>query len=417
MIQTELYFDFRIINREDYSEQIKFFEKYRDFIKNPYGFDEIKSRQEFIRRIFILYSCGIAYSRTHENVKSIELFDIVIEKIKTKKDDFNIDLNKEHYYIDSLFEKGKAQYNLKNYSDSEKTFKVIMDTGFANYLHSNWYSYSRNARLFLNLNNWILYLVLFLMIFPDIALSLSPSTSFRLSIFSSILIIIYLLNPSGRLSDFITKNNVEKFNINLENRTDSIEYYTKKINQNPNDYVSLVERGISYNLKDDFENSLKDLNAALELDSNNSDALYYRAIALSRLDKVKEAIEDLNRLIDLNESDKAELFNNRGYSYMLLKDYEAALKDYNKAIELEPHYASYRFNRAYLYQDNGKNKEAIDDYNLVIELEPENYIAITNRGEAHYAIGDKKKALADFKKGKEFDYKEAIDNLEKLDFE
>ena len=85
MIQTELYFDFRIINREDYSEQIKFFEKYRDFIKNPYGFDEIKSRQEFIRRIFILYSCGIAYSRTHENVKSIELFDIVIEKIKTKR--------------------------------------------------------------------------------------------------------------------------------------------------------------------------------------------------------------------------------------------------------------------------------------------------------------------------------------------
>jgi tetratricopeptide (TPR) repeat protein len=417
MIKTELYFDFKIINQEDYTEQIKFFEKHLELFKNPKGFDEIKSRQEFIRRIFILYSCGVAYSRVHDSVKSIELLDIVIDKIEKKKDDFNIDLKKEHYYIDSLFEKGKAQYNLKNYSDSEKTFKVIMETGFANYLHSNWYTYSRNARLLLNLNNWILYLVLFLMVFPSIALTLSPSTSFQLSIFNFILIIIYLFNPSKRLSYLITKNNVEKFNKNQKNRTDSIEYYTKKINQNPNDYVSLVERGISYNLKDDYENSLKDLNAALELDCNNNEALYYRAIALSGLDKIKEAIDDLNKLIDLNESDKAELFNNRGYSYMLLKDYEAALKDYNKAIELEPYYASYRFNRAYLYQDNGKNKEAIEDYNVVIELEPENYIAITNRGEAHYDLGDKNRALADFEKAKEFDYKEAIDNLEKLDFE
>ncbi len=417
MIKTELYYDFRRITREDYSEQINFFEKYLDLLKNPNGFDKIKSRQEFIRRIFILYSCGIAYSRTHNYERSIELFDIVLDKIVINKDSFNIDFKKEHYYIDTLFEKGKAQYNLKMYTDSEKSLKVIMDTGFANYLHSNWYTYSRNARLFNNLNNWILYLVLFLLIFPDIALSLSPTTSFRLSIFNFILIVLYFLNPSKKLSDFFTKKNVDKFNKNLTNRIDSIDYYTEKINQNPNDYLALVERGILYNIEDDFENSLKDLNAALGIDNNNPDALYYRAIALSRLDKIIEAIEDLNRLIDLNESDKAELFNNRGYSYMLLKDYEAALKDYNKAIELEPHYASYRFNRAYLYQDNGKNKEAIEDYNVVIELEPENYIAITNRGEAHYAIGDKKKALADFEKGKEFDYKEAIDNLEKLDFE
>jgi len=417
MIKTELYFDFRIINREDYTEQIKFFEKNKDLLKNLNGFDEIKSRQEFIRRIFILYSCGIAYSRTHDNERSIELFDIVIDQTETKKDDFNIDLKKEHYYIDSLFEKGKAQYNTKKYTDSERTFKVIMDTGFANYLNSNWYTYSRNARLFNNLNNWILYLVLFLFIFPDIALSLSPTTSFQLSIFNFVLIVLYFINPSKKLSDFFTKKNVEKFNKNLSNRADSIGYYTEKINQNPNDYVALVERGISYNLDDDFENSLKDLNAALEIDSNNSDALYYRAIALSRLDKFKEAIEDLSRLIDLNESDKAELFNNRGHSYMLLKEYEEALKDYNKAIELEPHYASYRFDRAYLYQDNGKNKEAIGDYNVVIELESDNYIAITNRGEAFYALGDKKKAIADFEKAKQFDYKEAIDNLEKLDFE
>lgn len=58
-----------------------------------------------------------------------------------------------------------------------------------------------------------------------------------------------------------------------------------------------------------------------------------------------------------------------------------------------------------------------DWHNVVIELEPENYVAITDRGEAHYSLGDKNRALADFEKAREFDYKEAIENLEKLDFE
>jgi tetratricopeptide (TPR) repeat protein len=417
MIKTELYFDFKIINPEDYTEQINFFEKYKDLFKNPNAFNEISLRKEFIRRIYIIHSCGIAYSRKHDYKNAIELLNIVIENIEAKSSLLNIDLNREHYYINSLFEKGKAQYNLRKYSDSEKSFKVIMNTGFATLLQSNWYTYSRNARLYNNLNGWILYLALFMFVFVNVVVSPSPTIIFRLNTFSCILFILYLIDPSKRLSDFFTKSNIQKFNRSIENRINSIEYYTEKIIKNPKDYIALVERGISYNLNDDFDNSLKDLNAALELDHYNNDALYYRAIAFARLDMVKESIEDLNKLIELNESDKAELFNNRGYSYRLLNNFELALNDYNKAIELEPLDAAYRFNRAFLYQDNGKNREAIDDYDVVIKLEPDNCIAITNRGEAHYALGEKNKALADFRRAEEFNYKEAIKNLAEYNFD
>jgi tetratricopeptide (TPR) repeat protein len=417
MIKTELYFDFRRINREDYSEQINFFETYKVFFDNEDAFKGLKSRQEFIRRIFILHSCGIAYSRTHKYENSIEILDRVISEVQKNTNLFMLDLNKEHYYIDSLFEKGKAQYYLKKFSVSETTFKLIMDTGFSTYTHSYWYTYSRNARLFDNLNNWILYSVLVLLTIPEIILSLSPAASLRLSVLNVILIILYLINPSKKLSNFFTKKNIEEYNKQFEKRPNTIEYYTEKINNNSNDYVSLLERGISFSLIDDFDNSLKDLDAVLEINPSNSDALYYRAIALTKSDRNEDAIKDLSTLLELNEADKAEIYNNRGHTYMILKNYKSALNDYNKAIELEPHFALYRFNRAYLFQDNGNNNAAIEDYNIVIKLEPENCVAITNRGEAHYAIGDKSLALIDFNRAKEFDYKEAIENLEKLEFE
>jgi tetratricopeptide (TPR) repeat protein len=303
------------------------------------------------------------------------------------------------------------------YSCAEMTFKQILDTGYANHFHSSWFTYSQNARLYNKLNDWILYFIFFLILFTNLELSLPASISVGLGILNFILIIFYILNPSKRLSEYFTKKNIDKFNKQLENRIDSIEYFTQKINQNPNDYVALLERGIFYNLKDDYDNSLTDLNNVLKINSNNSAAFYYRAIALTKLDRHKEAIEDLSKLIKLNESDKAELYNNRGSLYLLLNNNNLALEDYCKAIELEPYYASYRFDRAYLYQENGNNTEAIADYDVVIALEPENYIAITNRGEAYYALGDKKKAFIDFKRAKDFGYLEAVENLNKFDFE
>lgn len=417
MIRTELYFDFRIIGREDFSEQIKFYEKYRILLNKEDGFNEIKSRQEFLRRIFILHHCGIAFSRTYNYEKSIRIFDLIIKKIREKEFEFNIDLRKEYYYINSIFEKGKAQYNLKRYNNSEQTFKEILNTGFAKLQHIKWYTYSKNARLFGNLNNWILYLIIFLIIFPNIAFSLTSTQSLSIGIVNLILLILYLFNPAEKISTYFTNRNYKKFYEQLDNRVDDIEYYSEKIKQNPNDYVALIERGIAYNLNDDFENSLKDLNAALEININNSDGLYYRAIAFSNLERYEEAIKDLTKSIELNEFEMAEFYYNRANNYMMLKNYDSALLDFNKALELEPYYASYRHDRGYFFQVTGKIEEAIEDYNLVIKLEPENFVAITNRGEAYYALGDKEKALIDFNTAKKFGYLDAIENLKKLDFE
>lgn len=420
MIRTELYFDFRELMGEDYTEQMKFYEQHSGILENDEYFKNLHSRKEFLRRIFILHYCGVAYFESKKYEIAISIFDSVINKIITNKDKYNIDLNKEYYYIESLSEKGIAQYQLKNYSSSEETFKIIMDTGYATLGHSQWYTDCRNAKVFRTINLILPLAFIALTVIPVFLNSLSPSSLMIIHIFALLLIIIYFFNPSEKLSAFFTKINFNKFEKQKEGRVDPITYYSEKVNDNPNDYVALIERGKLYYEDDNFEKSLEDLTAALEINSVNYDGLYNRAYTLSKLDKHDEVIKDLSIILSIDKYDKtdvAEIYNLRASSYMELKKMELALNDYNKAIELEPYFAQYIFDRAYFYQENGRNEEAIEDYNLVIKIEPEDYMALTNRGEAYYALGDKKKALQDFKSAVKFDYQEAIDNLNKLEFE
>jgi len=417
MIKTELYFDFKYIFRKDYSAQIKFYEKYIDILENQNSFKLLNTRREFMRRIFILHSCAIAYSKSKKYDKTIEIFDTIISHIISKEKEFNIDLNREHYYIDSLFEKGKALSYKKKFREARKTFKTILETGYANYIHSEWYVSIKHRWLIDNLDSIIILFAIIVMMVPKYLFNLEPNMNFIFIIIGILLLFFgWIIRPSQKTAKIMSRSQAKKFNSHVESREDSIKYHTRKIEQAPNNAIALVERGIAYNLNNDFEKSLADLTKAYNIDPDNAEALYYRAICFEKLEKYKECIQDLSILLEMKEYGQDELLNNRGRSYMQLNNYEAALNDYNKAIKLEPHFAIYRFDRAFLYQENGKNKEAIEDYNVVLKLDPQDCVAMTNRGEAYYAIGDKEKAKADFEKAKESDYQEAIDNLANFDF-
>lgn len=93
-------------------------------------------------------------------------------------------------------------------------------------------------------------------------------------------------------------------------------------------------------------------------------------------------------------------YSNRGAAYASKKQYEKAISDYDKAIELNPGYATAYYNRAVAYASKKQYDLAISDYNKVIELSPEDSIAYIGRETAyankkHYdqAVSDNKKAI------------------------
>ncbi|MBF0542694.1 MAG: tetratricopeptide repeat protein [Nitrospirae bacterium] len=73
------------------------------------------------------------------------------------------------------------------------------------------------------------------------------------------------------------------------------------------------------------------------------------------------------KTIDLPLQTAADYYN-RGDSYFKSKDYQQAIKDYNKAIELNPKYAKAYYSRGCAYSILGNVQQAISDYKIAAAL-------------------------------------------------
>ena len=58
----------------------------------------------------------------------------------------------------------------------------------------------------------------------------------------------------------------------------------------------------------------------------------------------------------------ASFYFDRALNYERVDDYENAIQDYDRAIQLDPSYASAYYNRGYSYYKLGQYQPAIQDY-------------------------------------------------------
>lgn len=81
----------------------------------------------------------------------------------------------------------------------------------------------------------------------------------------------------------------------------------------------------------------------------------------------KKAIESYTKSIKLNPK-YSQSYNNRGYTYMRLREFDKALPDFDMALSIKPDYINALRNRADVYSYKKDYQKAIPDYELAISL-------------------------------------------------
>ena len=114
------------------------------------------------------------------------------------------------------------------------------------------------------------------------------------------------------------------------------------------------------------------------------------------------AIADYTKVIEIKPRD-AVAYNNRGIAYRAKGDNDSAIADYTKAIDIDPRDVRAYNNRGIAYRAKGDNDSAIADHTRAIEIDPEFASAYNSRGIAYRAKGDNDRAIADHTKAIEID--------------
>ena len=197
----------------------------------------------------------------------------------------------------------------------------------------------------------------------------------------------------------------------------SIDEYSARISQNPNDADAYLGRAIDYMLVQDFSAALRDYDKVVELAPNSVIAYFNRAVVRYK----QMQYEDSNRKAEILDmptttgttmnfsfggriSSPAQSNNlpvreiedkERAYNHELIT------RDYDKCIQLNPEFVYAYFNRANLRCALRDYRAAIQDYTEAIERDPEFAEAYFNRGLARLSQGDTNRGIADLSKAGE----------------
>ena len=184
----------------------------------------------------------------------------------------------------------------------------------------------------------------------------------------------------------------------------AVAAFAKATEINPNFYEAWRDRAkvLSSDL-DKHQQALTAINQAIEINPEDF-VLHYRRgeILYYGFNRHQEAEKAYSEAIALNPS--AWMYLGRGLNRYQSQNYQGAIADFNKAIELQPKFAGAYSVRGAARVAIGKKKGALADANKAIELQPNYAPNYLTRGATHFGLGNYQEAIADSTKVLELDF-------------
>ncbi len=225
------------------------------------------------------------------------------------------------------------------------------------------------------------------------------------------LIIFLLIFPSMGIAEDSQSEQFLKGRENLDfgNFDEAIRCLKKAIEIDPKAFDSYYYLGLAYARRGDFHEAFICFTKAIDINPKYIEAYRSRGEVQIALVNYKGAIENFDEVIRLDPKNPSSYLSRCTANFMD-RNYNQAIKDCTKSIELNPDltllHLAY-FQRGAAYVELNDYNQAMKDYNKVLEILPDFAVAFVARGELFRKLGNYDQSLKDFDKAIELAPKDA----------
>ncbi|MCA9090184.1 MAG: tetratricopeptide repeat protein [Planctomycetaceae bacterium] len=174
----------------------------------------------------------------------------------------------------------------------------------------------------------------------------------------------------------------------------AVDYFSSLIDKQATP-AAFHHRGIAYAALGQWEESLADIDEAIQRGDTSSFVFYNRGLAHLQLDQRDEALKDFTQSITLNPENLSALLE-RGNLLIEQEHNEAALKDFDAAIAIAPESAVAHNHRGIGLRMLGRFEEAEAEYTKALKFSPQYSEAYANRAYVRCGLGTYPAAVEDY---------------------
>jgi tetratricopeptide (TPR) repeat protein len=179
----------------------------------------------------------------------------------------------------------------------------------------------------------------------------------------------------------------------------------------------VIEKGLDEKdpvKKDEYlTKGIAELEKGVAILTSYADAWYHLGMAYKEKGDGKNAVRAFEVAKQQKNWTDAEFFNSSGLAYNLTQQYDKAIVDFRKAIELNPKLSEAYNNLGLTYCDAGMLNESMQTLNDAIKIDPKMDKAYYNMGNTFAKAGDFNKAIEWYNKAVVLnaDYSDAYNNI------
>jgi tetratricopeptide (TPR) repeat protein len=158
-----------------------------------------------------------------------------------------------------------------------------------------------------------------------------------------------------------------------------------------------LQRCVVYQKKNLLREAVEDCTEAIQIKKDYAIAYNFRGTIYEKQAEISKAIDDYTASIDSKCPDIWIPYTNRGLLKIQKGDYDEALKDFKKSIDVNSKYAHAWYGRGLVYSKMKppKAEKAIKEFNQALIFTSYAFI-FKDRGRVYADLGDHKRAIEDY---------------------